>query len=72
MPPSIRTKRTRGIQVCAAGVGMGLERVPMHLAGAGVGGDGLTGNGRWLFLVICGTNLGMLFLVRRVCVQGVS
>jgi hypothetical protein len=30
------------------------------------------GTGRWLFLGIGGTNLGMLFLVRRACVQGVS
>ncbi len=51
---------------------MGLEQVPMRLVRAGVGGNGSTGTGQWLFLVIGGTNPGMLFLVLRACVQGVS
>jgi hypothetical protein len=44
----------------------------MRGAGGGVGVDGLMGTGRQLTLVIGGTNLGMLFLVRRKCDQGVS
>ncbi len=44
----------------------------MHLVRAGVGGDGSAGTGQWLFLVIGGTNPWMLFLLRRMCVQGVS
>jgi hypothetical protein len=34
-----------GIQVCTAGVDVGLEQVPMPLVGADVGGDGSTGTG---------------------------
>ncbi len=70
VPPSIGTKRTHGIQVCAVRVDVGWEQVPMRLVvGAGVGGNGLTGTGQRLFLVIGGTYLGMLFLVHRTYVR---